>query len=187
MAERNLHRGDQGQTQLASGQRVGKDDPRIECLGSIDELSSFLGLARANLETHQPAEQAAGMVSSLRRIQRELYVLGAELGRRDDAADTASPSRIVAANVATLDREVTEIDARLPKLRAFILPGGGMAASYLHVARAVCRRAERHAVHLATAEAVGPHILPYINRLSLVLFSMARQAAHLLGTGDEPA
>jgi cob(I)alamin adenosyltransferase len=183
----NPHGGDGGETQLASGQRVGKDDPRIECLGSIDELSSFLGLARANLETHSPAEQAAGMGFALRRIQRELYALGAQLARRDADADAASTARIAVEDVANLDREVAEIDARLPKLRAFILPGGGVTAAYLHVARAVCRRAERQAVRLAAAEAVGPHVLPYLNRLSLVLFSMARQAAHLLGTGDEPA
>lgn len=188
MAERNLHRGDGGLTQLLSGQRVGKDDPRIECLGSIDELSSFLGLARASLESHPPTEQAAGILSSLRRIQHELYALGAELARRGDAAaETASAARIAAENVAALDREVAEIDARLPKLRAFILSGGGMAASCLHVARAVCRRAERQAVRLAATEAVGPFVLPYLNRLSLVLFSMARQATHLLGAGDDLA
>ena len=187
MAERNLHRGDGGQTQLASGQRVGKDDPRIECVGAVDELSSFLGLARAGLEAHPEVGKMEGMVSSLRRIQRELYGLGAELARRDVAGDGGAAVGIAAENVARLDREVAEIDARLPTLRAFILPGGGTVACCLHVARAVCRRAERQAVRLAAGEALGPHVLPYLNRLSLVLFSMARQAAHGFGTGDDLA
>jgi cob(I)alamin adenosyltransferase len=188
MAGRSIHGGDKGQTQLASGQRVGKDDPRIECVGAIDELSSFLGLARAALGAQHPGdEKAAGMASSLRRIQRELYGLGAELARRDDDGDAGSKFPITAEHVVMLELEVAEIDARLPVLHAFILPGGGMVASYLHVARAVCRRAERKVVRLAASEAPGPHVLSYLNRLSLVLFSMARQAAHVLGQGDELA
>lgn len=177
MAEPSTHRGDGGETQLGSGQRVRKDDLRIECLGSVDELSSFLGLARAGLEAR------TGTVACLRRIQRELYVLGAELARRDGEAE----SGITAEHVATLDREAAESDAGLPKLRAFILPGGGQVASHLHVARAVCRRAERQAVRLAAAESLGPQVVSYLNRLSLLLFSMARQAAHLLGAGDDLA
>jgi cob(I)alamin adenosyltransferase len=181
VAESRIHHGDGGETGLASGQRVRKDDPRIECIGSIDELSSFLGLAVAALGAH--AAETATLLTSLRRIQRGLHLLGAEIGRCGDAAGAG----ITAQHVATLDREVEDIDARLPRLRAFILPGGGQAASYLHVARAVCRRAERRAVRLAAAEAVGPQVVPYLNRLSLLLFSMARQAAHIFGGGDEPA
>jgi cob(I)alamin adenosyltransferase len=183
VAERNIHHGDGGETQLASGQRVRKDDLRIECVGSVDELSSFFGLARAGLEARAQAAGTAGMVACLRRIQRELYLLGAELARRGDEAE----SGITAEHVATLDREIAEIDAGLPKLGAFILPGGGIVASHLHVARAVCRRAERQAVRLAAAEILGAQVVPYLNRLSLLLFSLARQAAHLLGARDDLA
>jgi cob(I)alamin adenosyltransferase len=180
VSERKIHRGDGGETQLASGQWVRKDDLRIECVGSVDELSSFLGLARAGLETHAEAAGAADIGASLRRIQQNLYVLGAELARRDDAADAGVGPRITAEQVAILDREIADIDARLPKLRAFILPGGGQVASHLHVARAVCRRAERQVVRLAAVEGLGAQVVPYLNRLSLLLFVMARQAAHLL-------
>jgi cob(I)alamin adenosyltransferase len=183
VSERNIHRGDGGETQLGSGQRVRKDDLRIECVGSVDELSSFLGLARAGLEAQPQVAKAADMIATLRRIQRELYELGAELARRGGEGE----ARMTAEHVATLDREVAAIDAGLPKLRAFILPGGGQIASHLHVARAVCRRAERQAVRLAAAEGLGAQVVPYLNRLSLLLFSLARQAAHLLGTGDDLA
>jgi cob(I)alamin adenosyltransferase len=179
----NIHRGDGGETQLGSGQRVRKDDLRIECVGSVDELSSFLGLARAGLEGQAQATGTADMVASLRRIQRELYLLGADAARRDSEAEFG----ITAEHVATLDREVAESDARLPKLGAFILPGGGEVASRLHVARAVCRRAERQAVRLAATENLGPQVVPYLNRLSLLLFSMARRAAHVPGAGDDLA
>jgi cob(I)alamin adenosyltransferase len=174
------HRGDGGETGLGSGQRVRKDDPRIECVGSVDELSSFLGLAVALLEPH--GEKALALLSSLRRIQRELYLLGADLARRDAVANGDG---IGAEHVAVLDREIESIDATLPRLAAFILPGGGQAAACLHAARAICRRAERQVVRLAVAEPVGAHVIPYLNRLSLLLFSLARQAAHLFGSGDE--
>jgi cob(I)alamin adenosyltransferase len=181
--ERSGHRGDSGETQLASGQRVRKDDLRIECVGSVDELSSFLGLARAGLEAHAEVAGAAGMVACLRRIQKELYLLGGEVARRDGEA----VSGITGEQVAAMDRELAAIEAALPGLTGFVLPGGGQVASHLHVARAVCRRAERQAVHLAAAEPLGAQMVPYLNRLSLLLFSMARQAAHLLGSGDELA
>jgi cob(I)alamin adenosyltransferase len=157
---------------------VRKDDARIECLGSVDELSSFLGLAAALLAGQGAA--AESLVATLRRIQGELYRLGAELARRDGGAPGIGPEQ-----VATLEREVEELDAALPKLRAFILPGGGPAASCLHVARAICRRAERTVVRLAAAEPLGPQVIPYLNRLSLALFSLARKAARLSGHADE--
>jgi cob(I)alamin adenosyltransferase len=172
------HRGDGGGTALGSGARVRKDDPRIECLGSVDEVSSLLGLAAAVLAGQ--GARAAALVPPLQRIQRELHRLGAELSRRE--ADGAG---ICAEHVAGLDRELEALDASLPKLTSFILPGGGQAASCLHVARAVCRRAERTVVHLAGEETVGPHVIPYLNRLSLVLFSLARKAAQVAGQGDE--
>jgi cob(I)alamin adenosyltransferase len=156
---------------------VAKHDPRIVCIGSVDELSSFLGLAAAGLAENGAA---AHLLRSLHRIQRELYLLGAELGRTRGAP---GPS-LHPGHVAALDAEVEALEAALPRLTAFILPGGGQAAAALHVARAVCRRAEREAVHLGTVEPPGPAVIPYLNRLSLVLFAMARTAAHLVGTGD---
>jgi cob(I)alamin adenosyltransferase len=165
-----------------SGHRVRKDDPRIECVGSIDELSSFLGLARAGLEERVATAGVPEAIARLRRIQHDLYILGSQVARRD--RDGVGLSSI---EVSALDRDIEEIDAHLPPLRAFILPGGGAVASHLHVARAVCRRAERQAVHVASAEALDPPVVPYLNRLSLALFSMARQAAHLLGPGDDLA
>jgi cob(I)alamin adenosyltransferase len=183
------HHGDGGETRLGSGQRVRKDDPRIECVGSIDELSSFLGLARSVLlaeEGESGRPQVRALATRLTQIQRELYVLGAELGRRE-VGEVSAASRITAEYVDALDRAIDEVDASLPKLRAFILPGGGVVAAHLHVARAICRRAERHAVRLASGESMGPQVLPYLNRLSLALFSMARLATHLAGAQDEPA
>lgn len=172
------HRGDGGETALGSGQRVRKDDPRVECLGSVDEVSSFLGLAAAALAGQ--GARAEALVRLLQRIQRELHQLGAELSRRD-----AGAAGIGAEHVAVLDREIEALDASLPKLTSFILPGGGQAAACLHVARAICRRAERKVVHLAAEETVSPHVIPYLNRLSLVLFSLARMAAQVAGHGDE--
>jgi cob(I)alamin adenosyltransferase len=172
------HGGDGGETGLGGGQRVRKDDPRIECVGSVDELSSFLGLAVAELAGDV---RAGSLVASLRRIQRELHTLGAELACRESASRVALDPE----HVAALDREVEDLDRGLPQLRGFILPGGGRAAANLHAARAVCRRAERQVVRLAATEPVGASVLPYLNRLSLLLFSMARQAARLTGAGDE--
>jgi cob(I)alamin adenosyltransferase len=173
------HRGDGGETALGSGQRVRKDDPRIECVGGVDELSSFLGLAVAVLGGR--GAEADTIAASLRRVQRELHRLGAELARPEAGSDMG----IGVEHVALLDREIEDIDGGLPRLRTFILPGGGQAAACLHVARAICRRVERQVVRLAAAEPIGPQVIPYLNRLSLALFSLARKAAHLSGLGDE--
>ncbi len=182
MPLRSVHRGDGGETQLLSGQRVPKDDPRIECVGALDELSSCLGVARAGLEESQGVAGVPPMIERLRRIQRDLYYLGAQMARRGRDGVSISDR-----DVAALDRDAEEIDATLPPLGAFILPGGGRVAAHLHVARTVCRRAEREAVRVAAGEPVESQVIPFLNRLSLVLFAMARQAAHLLGTGDELA
>jgi len=176
------HRGDGGETSLGSGQRVRKDDPRIECLGTVDELSSFLGLAVALLAGH--GAEADAIAACLRRVQHELHRLCGELARRE--VDASRSTGIGADQVSSLDGEIEDTDKGLPKLRTFILPGGGQAAACMHVARAICRRAERQVVRLAAVEPVGPFVVPYLNRLSLALFSLARKAAHVLGDGDEP-
>jgi cob(I)alamin adenosyltransferase len=185
---KTVHRGDGGETQLPGGHRVRKDDPRIECVGSLDELSSYLGLARAVLAAGEAAParpEAEALLAWLARIQHELYLLGAQVARREGTPATAPV--IAIAEVQALDGDIEQTDAALPKLRSFILPGGGVAAAHLHVARAICRRAERQAVALAAAEPLAPEILSYLNRLSLALFSMARRAAFLAGNPDEPA
>ncbi len=166
--------GDKGETGLGDGTRVRKDSPRMDGLGTIDELSASLGLARAAL-AGTPADALATV---LRRIQRELGQLCAELAAPD------APARIGADHVAALEQDMDTWSKDLPALHGFILPGGAPAAAQLHMARAICRRAERALVHL-TAEAVGEHVIPYLNRLSDTLFVAARQANHLLGQPDE--
>jgi cob(I)alamin adenosyltransferase len=183
----SIHHGDGGETRLASGQRVGKDDLRIACVGSVDELSSYLGVACATLDAHVRLIDIAYLVADVRRLQHDLYVLGAELARRDPPGQDGGAVALSMDQVEWLDQRIESIDGRLPQLKAFILPGGGLAAAQLHVARAVCRRTERQVVALAKLEPLGGHVVPYLNRLSLLLFSMARLAAHALGRGDELA
>jgi cob(I)alamin adenosyltransferase len=185
----DLHRGDGGATRLATGQLVRKDDLRIECVGGVDELSCFLGLARAALAAGQPIpaeprDEFTRLLAWLGRIQHELHLLGADLAQRNSGEATA---RIGNTHVEILDGEITRLQGGLPKLDAFILAGGGVVAAHLHVARAVCRRVERQAVRLFAAEALGSYVLPYLNRLSLALFYMARQAAFLFGESEEMA
>lgn len=164
-------KGDQGETGLGNGKRVRKDTPRLECLGSVDELSASIGLARSAL-----AETAAKSLDPvLHRIQQELGQVCAELAAPEATA------RIGADQVTALEHEIDTWSKDLPALRGFILPGGAPAAAHLHVARAVCRRAERAVVHLAAKERVGEPLIAYLNRLSDALFVAARFANRLLG------
>jgi len=181
----HVHRGDGGETQLASGERVRKDALRIECCGTVDELSSYLGLARAALLDKDKPKGSASLVSTLKRIQRELYWLGTQLATVEGGKPPREGRPITAEDVAQLDREIAENDAELPSLRSFILPGGGVVASHLHVARAICRRCERQVVRLFAEESTSSHVIPYLNRLSLALFSMARVACQLFGEQEE--
>jgi cob(I)alamin adenosyltransferase len=164
--------GDDGSTRLASGQPVSKADPRVEAYGAVDEANSCLGLARL----HTAADPQ--LDAMLARIQNELFDLGADLStpaRADEAA--GGVLRILDTQVARLEAEIDAINGQLPPLTSFILPGGTPAAAALHLARTVCRRAEREAVRLAEAgEAVGGPALRYLNRLSDFLFVAARFA-----------
>jgi DNA adenine methylase len=179
-----LHRGDGGETQLASGERVPKDDPHIECCGTVDELSSYVGLARAALVTYGKDPQ--GLDTFLRRVQHDLYRLGTQLGTRAGERPIREGHDISQEDVSFLDQELLRQDALLPRLRSFILPGGGLIASHLHVARAICRRAERQVVRLNLVEpSSSAHLIPYLNRLSLVLFASARLAAQIASVPEE--
>ena len=155
--------GDDGTTGLLGGRRARKDAPRIEVLGDLDELNSALGLVLAE----DPGEALTPLLTA---VQQDLFVLGAEM---------AEPGRedFPAARVAALEDAIDRLEAGLPELKAFILPGGSRGSAACHHARAVCRRAERAAVGLAQAEGLNGDALRYLNRLSDLLFVAARHVA----------
>ncbi len=164
--------GDRGKTVLAGGRRVSKDHPRVIACGEIDELNSAVGVAISSIRQRAVA-------ASLRAVQNELFEIGAELssephGRR--ARRGAQTAGVHASSKQRLEGLIDEYDSRLPPIRTFVLPSGSAAASQLHLARAVCRRAERSVVALSKTEAVNPAILTYLNRLSDLLFVLARYA-----------
>jgi cob(I)alamin adenosyltransferase len=162
--------GDRGLTGLASGDRVPKSSPRIAAYGAVDELNAALGVALV----HAPPPAQA----TLQRVQRELFDLGADL-----ALAKGGP-RITPAHVQRLDAELDALEAALPPLKHFVLPGGSEGAAHLHFARTVCRRAERDLVALGQGEAVAAEALVYLNRLGDLLFLLARQANVAAGRGD---
>jgi cob(I)alamin adenosyltransferase len=172
--------GDDGSTALGDGRRVPKDHPRVAAYGSVDELNAALGLTLA-------ARPAAAHARLLRSIQNDLFDLGADLcvpereaalrGGEGASAGAAPPLRIQPDQVERLERAIDSINTRLKPLRSFVLPGGGPAAAWLHLARTVCRRAEREVVTLARQEKVNPQAAIYLNRLSDLLFVMARAAS----------
>jgi cob(I)alamin adenosyltransferase len=172
--------GDHGQTRLVGGQKVAKDSPRIECYGTVDELMACLGLARTAVEQPGAPPGAAELAATLRRVQNELFNLGSELATLREDLHPQQPV-IQPRHVTALERQIDQWNQDLPELRSFILPGGGLVAAYLHLARTVCRRAERLAVRLAAVEPVGEQVIPYLNRLSDALFVASRHASRLYG------
>jgi cob(I)alamin adenosyltransferase len=161
--------GDDGNTSLFGGNRVAKNDHRVEAYGNVDELNCWIGLVRAG-----------GLEPECDRIllvvQSDLFQLGAELAtRREGNPHAAKVAPFGDAPLAKLDRAIDTVEPALPRLETFILPGGSPAASALHVARAVCRRAERSVVGLAHEERVPAAAIRYLNRLSDVLFLLARR------------
>ncbi len=159
--------GDDGGTGLVGGQRVSKDDARIEAYGTLDELSASLGWA-------QSLSREMAMDELIQSIQNDLFLIGSQLATPDPSQSPAGA--IDAADVERLERAIDHWDGPLPPLRNFILPGGTPAAAALHVTRVVCRRAERRVVTLAAHAAVAAQIIPYLNRLSDLLFVLARNA-----------
>ena len=170
--------GDGGQTRLVGGQKVAKSSPRIEAYGTVDELLACLGLSRAALAASDAPVGAAGVERVLRRVQNELFNLGSDLATLPQDRHPQQPL-IQERHVLALENQIDAWNQDLPELRSFVLPGGGFVAAYLHLARTVCRRAERLVVALAATEPVGPHVLPYLNRLSDALFVMSRHASRL--------
>ena len=171
--------GDAGETGLFGGRRVPKNDPRVCAYGAVDELNAVLGVARA-------AGAPASIDPVLERLQHYLFDLGSELATPPAAAAAAGAhaSRVTPGWVEALEREIDRVEDALPPLRAFILPGGTPAAAALHHARTVARRAEREIVGLAAREPVNPDLLKFVNRLSDLLFVLARAANHAAGRPD---
>lgn len=168
--------GDNGQTGLFGGQRVAKDSLRVHAYGTADECNAAIGVARAALP---PPELDA----LLARIQNQLFVVGADLAT---PGESASIPRVGADDVAFLEQAIDDLEESLEPLRQFILPGGTAAAAHLHLARTICRRAERWVVSLAQAEPVNTLVLVYLNRLSDLLFVAARAANARAATPDVP-
>jgi cob(I)alamin adenosyltransferase len=164
--------GDDGSTGLARGGRRRKHDPRVAAFGSVDEANAFIGLARL-----QPLP--SGVDAILARIQNDLFDLGADLATPEgDATKKGEDLRITPSQVERLEADIDRLNAELSPLRSFVLPGGTPAAAALHVARTVCRRAERLVVTLADTpgETISRPALIYLNRLSDLLFVLARHA-----------
>jgi cob(I)alamin adenosyltransferase len=172
--------GDAGQTGLAGGQRVAKDSLRIECYGTIDELNAFIGAACLSAEEDDRLRHLAAI---LQRIQHELFNLGSILATLPQDVHPKQ-ARITDAEVAQLEHEIDAANAGLQPLRSFVLPGGTRINSDLHIARTVCRRAERLCVTLAREEEVPAEAVRYLNRLSDALFVWSRWANHMLGADE---
>lgn len=169
--------GDSGSTRLGGGQQVRKSDLRIEAYGTVDELNSFIGVALAS-------GLDADLVQPLSAIQNELFHLGSDLCFLEEDKQEHPVPRIEACHVDALERILDRLTAEVGPLENFILPGGSAGAAHLHVARTVCRRAERVVVELGAKQPVGDETVRYLNRLSDALFVMARYENRRKGVDD---
>lgn len=177
--------GDNGETALVGGRRVPKDSPRIEAYGSIDELNSIIGLARAfNDEKKSRNAKARRFLDEvLAKIQDELFDLGSELATPPDAEYTGM-FHIGDAEVKRLEATMDRCQKELAPLKSFVLPGGGKVGAFLHQSRTVCRRAERDLLRLSRAEPVSEWAIKYVNRLSDLFFVLSRWAAKQAGEAE---
>ncbi len=171
--------GDEGATALFGGGRVGKDHPRVEAYGDVDELNAALGMARA-------IEMMPRIDEVLVPIQKDLFAIGALLATpdHDKMKEQLSKARVDDDRIEQLERAIDACEQELEPLRSFIIPGGTPKAAALHVARTVCRRAERRVVHLAIDTELPPLVVIYLNRLSDLLFMLARVANKRAGAGE---
>ncbi len=172
--------GDTGETRLAGGQKLSKDDLRIECYGTVDELNAFVGATRIEAELLAGHYHAlASFVAILRRIQHELFNLGSILATLPEDVHPKQ-ARITGVDIDQLEREIDEANEHLPPLKSFVLPGGSRLDADLHICRTVCRRAERLLVSLVRKGGVPSEPLRYLNRLSDAFFVWGRGANHVL-------
>jgi cob(I)alamin adenosyltransferase len=174
--------GDRGETALVGGRRIPKDSTRIVAYGAIDELNSVLGIVRT-LASKERSAARARLIEILKRLQNELFDLGSELATPADA-EYEGMWRVAEAGVRELERTIDECQKDLEILKSFVLPGGGLLGAFLHQARTVCRRAEIEILRLSRVEAVSPLLLGYVNRLSDLLFVLARWIAKQEGEAE---
>ncbi len=171
--------GDAGSTGLFGGQRVGKDDPRVEAYGTVDETNAVIGAARA-----------IGLPESvddvLARVQDDLFTLGAELACAPGKEDKLGMATVSSDDVTRLEQSIDNAEDGLSPLKSFVLPGGTAAAAALHHARTVCRRAERRTLAARHSTEIRDEVVVYLNRLSDLLFALARRANHEAGVPDVP-
>lgn len=170
--------GDAGTTSLFSGRRVLKSELRIDTYGTVDELNSWLGVVR-----DQPVNQSRKEL--LIEIQDRLFTIGSILATEPGNAQAKIPA-LLESDVALLERKMDEMDSQLPPMRSFVLPGGHASVSFGHVARTVCRRAERLVIDLNQTEEIDPFVIKYLNRLSDYLFMLCRTMAHELKAEETP-
>jgi len=176
-------RGDLGETSLVGGQRLPKDARRIEAYGTVDELNAFVGAAYLTLEEQSGHPMIAEMTGILKRVQHELFNLGSILATKPEDVHPKQP-RVTDAEIQRLESEIDLMNADLPPLRSFVLPGGCRANVELHICRTVCRRAERICVSLAREEEVPAEAIRYLNRLSDAFFVWSRWVSHQIGAPE---
>jgi len=173
--------GDKGKTGLLSGERIDKADPRVEAYGTVDELGTFLGVAKV-----YSSDRIAVYIHD---IQQKLFLINSELATNPESLEEDSPlrklERVIAADVDHLEKIADELSEELPLLTNFVIPGGTEASAFLHVCRTVCRRAERRIVEFANSHPVNEELIRYINRLSDLLFVFSRYENIGEGDGDQ--
>ena len=173
--------GDKGETSLVGGQRLPKDDIRIEAYGTVDELNAFVGLAcQTAVELIESYPNLHTLVAILHRVQHELFNLGSILATKAEDIHPKQPC-VTSADVSQLEREIDEMNSELAELHSFVLPGGSRSNVELHLCRTVCRRAERLCVALARQEEIPPITIQYLNRLSDAFFVWSRWASKVMG------
>ena len=169
--------GDTGQTSLIGGRRVSKADRRIDAYGTVDELNAWIGLVR-----DQPVNEPRRAL--LKEIQDRLFTIGSSLATDPDRTITKAMPDIIPDDITRLEQAMDAMDAELPELRKFVLPGGHPSVSYAHLARTVCRRAERLVIELSQESPVDELVVQYLNRLSDYLFVLSRTMAQELGAEE---
>lgn len=175
-------KGDHGYTSLVTGHKVKKTHPRLESYGSVDELNSAIGLAASHLRASDEAKTRP-VAEELLKIQQMLFTVGSHLACDDKAVSGKLPP-FTSEAISFLEARIDAMDEKLPPLKNFVLPGGTLGAAYLHLARTVCRRAERHTVHLAETDELDERFVVFLNRLSDYLFVCARYCNFLFETDE---